>query len=176
MDKKRKILSYYEKEHSKKIFSTLICLKDNNNCRMYLYNYKNEYNNFLDTFIYYLPYYIGNDDFISIIPTEKEKMETFLLDKSLKSRKNSKLIPKRSVSQDGIYGELLLDFYLQVICKRKPIITYAIRRNYRDNLENKGFDNQVYYIEDGEINICLCEAKFVQNSWHAKNNLLSDIG
>ena len=91
-------------------------------------------------------------------------------------RKNSQVIPQRKVQVDGIYGELFLDFYLRIVSARNAVITYANKRPYASNYESTGPDNIVYYIDaDRNMNICLCETKFVGGAANAKSNLIEDI-
>ena len=107
--------------------------------------------------------------------------ENLDLDEQLKKRsksikEKSTVVPTRAPESSGIYGELFLDFYLRIINAKKLILTYANKRSFNTNNETTGPDNVVYYIDESNcINVCLCEAKFVEGASNAKNALLEDV-
>lgn len=142
---------------------------------MYKYEYDKELEYFSDTFLKYLPFYIRNEDYF-IALDEIEDIDALLISRSRSLRRNSTIIPQRTIATDGIYGELFLDFYLRIVKRRRAILTYANKRSFDSNHETTGPDNIVYYIDtEGKINICICEAKFVNGASTAKNCLINDI-
>ena len=76
---------------------------------------------------------------------------------------------------NGIFGEVFLDFYERIIKKDKLASTYASRRDFRDNTENKSFDNVLFKINDGEIEFVFAESKFVTDKGSAQRSLIEDI-
>ena len=142
---------------------------------MYIYDYNKELEYFADTFLKYLPFYVRNEDYFFNID-ESADLDELLTKRSRSLRRNSKIIPQRTIATDGIYGELFLDFYLRIVNKRKAILTYANKRSFDSNIETTGPDNVVYYIDsENQINLCICEAKFVKGAAGAKNCLIEDI-
>ena len=117
----------------------------------------------------------NNEDYFASLD-ESDDLDSLLVSRSKILRHNSRIIPKRTISTDGIYGELFLDFYLRIVKERKAILTYANKRSFNSNYETTGPDNLVYYIDsNGIINLCICEAKFVSGATNAKKCLIEDI-
>lgn len=169
------LISYYATGNASKIFLTKLDGKKGNVYIMYLHNYASELEDFAETFLKYLPFYVRNSDQLVTID-EKGDVDEQLIIRSKRMRKDSRIIPHRTIGTDGIYGELFLDLYLRIIRNRKAVITYASRRPYASNYESTGPDNIVYYIDEaGQMNICLCEAKFVEGAARSKNALVKDI-
>ena len=168
------LISYYANGNAKRIFLTKLDGKKGDAYIMYLHNFTSELQDFADTFLKYLPFYVRNSD--QLFTIDKNDVDAQLILRSKSIRKNSRVIPNRKTAQNGIYGELFLDLYLRIVRNRKAIITYASRRSYDSDCESKGPDNLVYYIDDaGDMNICLCEAKFVSGAAKSKAALLKDI-
>ena len=90
---------------------------------MYNYDYKEELENFKNEFLYYLPFYILNDDHLITI-NESNGIDNELKIRSLAIKKKNPITPKRLVENDGIYGELFLDFYLRIVRTRYCIILF----------------------------------------------------
>lgn len=170
----KEIKQHYINNHKQKIFSTKVV---SNTCEYYIlynYDYNYELENFKNEFLYYLPYYVSNDDQLRTIDLKidiDQQMEI----RSKKVRRDSTLIPQRLIRNDGIYGELFLDFYLRIVRERNLIITYASKKEFKTRSESKGIDNVAYYIDNDKLNICFAEAKFVSNASTAKTALKSDI-
>lgn len=170
-----KLISHYESRYSSKIFMTRLKSSEKDFYVMYIYEFDKELEHFSDTFLKYLPFYIRNEDYFFAL-NDANDIDDFLISRSKSLRRNSKLIPQRTIETDGIYGELFLDFYLRIVNKRNAILTYANKRSFDSNYETTGPDNIVYYLDSaGGINICLCEAKFVGGAANAKNCLVEDI-
>lgn len=170
-----KLIAHYNDNYTKKVFLTKLSDKMQNAYILYLHDYISELENFSDTFLKYLPFYVRNSDYFETLD-ELEDLDTQLISRSKSMRKNSRVIPQRKIESDGIYGELFLDFYLRIVNARNSIITYANKRSFDSNVESTGPDNIVYYVDQsGNINICLCEAKFVGGAANAKNALVEDI-
>ena len=72
---------------------------------LYLHDYISELENFSDTFLKYLPFYVRNSDYFETLD-ELEDLDTQLISRSKSMRKNSRVIPQRKIESDGIYGEL----------------------------------------------------------------------
>lgn len=170
-----KLISHYSNNYSSKIFFKRLTSTKHDYYLMYIYDFDKELEHFSDTFLKYLPFYIRNEDyFISL--DEIDDIDSLLVSRSKSLRRNSTLIPQRTIATDGIYGELFLDFYLRIVKRRNAILTYANKRSFDSNCETTGPDNLVYYIDSkGGINICICEAKFVCGAAGAKNCLVEDI-
>lgn len=169
-----KLKKYYKGTHEKKIFHTKLFSDDSSAHIMYIYEYEKEIENFCSTFLCYLPYYVRNSDQLSTI--SDDDTENDLINRSKKIR-ISKIVPQRKIEVDGLYGELFLDFYLRIVCNRKCLITYGMKKAFSvaQNEEARGHDNVVYYLDNGKINICFCEAKFVSGASTAKTKLIEDI-
>ena len=171
----KKIIDHYIKNYSSKIFMTKLSVEGKNAYLMYIYQYEKELENFSETFLAYLPFYIRASDYFSSFDDNLD------LDEELKKRskaikEKSAVVPSRTPERSGIYGELFLDFYLRIINAKKLILTYANKRSFNTNSETTGPDNVVYYVDaDNNINVCMCEAKFVGGASNARNALLEDI-
>lgn len=174
MDKST-IISHYYNNYRTKVFLTRLSSNTRNFYLMYIYNYEQELENFSQTFLKYLPFYVRNTDYFSQL-NDNTDLDALLEKRSKSLRKNSKIVPKRTIATDGIYGELFLDFYLRIVNKFNAIITYANKRSFDSNSETTGPDNVVYFVDEANrINLCICEAKFVAGASYAKNCLLEDI-
>lgn len=173
--KNEDFIQYYKINHERKVFHTRLLSCKDNAYIMYIYDYANEFENFSSSFLYYLPYYVRNSD--QLISICNDTIDQDLINRSKKIRFNEKIIPQRDAKVAGIYGELFLDFYLRIVCKRRCLISYAMKKSFSSaiNEEFHGPDNVVYYIENNIINICFCEAKFVGGAATAKSKLIEDI-
>lgn len=168
------IKQHYINNHKQKIFATKVVSSTCEYYILYNYDYNYELENFKNEFLYYLPYYVSNDDQLRTIDLTidiDQQMEI----RSKKVRRDSTLIPKRLIRNDGIYGELFLDFYLRIVRERNLIITYASKKEFKTRGEAKGIDTVAYYIDNDKLNICFSEAKFVGDASTAKTALKSDI-
>lgn len=169
------LVAHYQRNYAHKVFLTKLSAEMQNAYIMYVYDYAHELENFADTFLKYLPFYVRNSDYFEVID-ESSDIDAQLARRSKNMRKNSQVIPQRKIEVDGIYGELFLDFYLRIVCARNAVITYANKRSFGSNYEALGPDNIVYYIDAvRKINICLCETKFVRGASNAKDDLVEDI-
>ena len=170
-----RLITHYKTNYSRKIFLNKLLGEMQHAYIMYVYDYDSELENFKKTFWHYLPFYVRNTDYFETLD-ENSDIDSQLLERSIRMRKNSKIIPHRKIEADGIYGELFLDFYLRIVNSRASLITYANKRSYASNQESTGPDNLVYYIDNnGEMNICICEAKFVGGATNAKTSIIEDI-
>lgn len=169
------LISHYYNNYKSKVFLTELTATGSTFYIMFIYDYDNEIENFSQTFLKYLPFYVRNADYFSAIDNPVN-IDILLESRSKSLRKNSTLIPHRTIATDGIYGELFLDFYLRIVNQYNAIITYANKRSFDSNNETTGPDNVVYFIDNANnINICLCEAKFVGGASNARNCLIEDI-
>ncbi len=169
------LISHYYNNYKSKVFLTELTATGSTFYIMFIYDYDNEIENFSQTFLKYLPFYVRNSDYFTAID-ESTDIDSFLEKRSRVLRRNSKIIPKRTIATDGIYGELFLDFYLRIVNKYNAIITYANKRSFNSNNETTGPDNIVYFIDNtNSINICICEAKFVGGASNAHKCLIEDI-
>lgn len=169
-----KLKKYYKDNHEKKIFHTKLFSKNSSAHIMFIYEYEKEIENFCSTFLCYLPYYVRSSDQLSTI--SDNDIESDLISRS-KIIRISDSVPQRKIEVDGLYGKLFLDFYLRIVCNRKCLIAYGMKKAFSvaKNEEARGYDNVVYYLDNGKINICFCEAKFVSGASIAKNKLIEDI-
>ena len=169
------LITHYQNNLARKIFMTKLSAEMQNAYIMYVYDYAHELDNFADTFLKYLPFYVRNSDYFESID-QAQDIDLQLISRSKSMRRNSQVIPQRMIQVDGIYGELFLDFYLRIVNARNSVITYANKRPFGSNYESTGPDNIVYFIDaDQNMNICLCETKFVGGAASAKNDLIEDI-
>ena len=169
------LITHYYNNYRPKVFLTRLHAKDYHCYLMYTYNYDQELENFAQTFLKYLPYYVRNSDYFDSIDDDQD-LDSQLETRSRSLRKNSKIIPHRTIASDGIYGELFLDFYLRIVNKYNAIITYANKRSFDSNNETTGPDNLVYYVDENNvINLCICEAKFLAGASAAHKGLIEDI-
>lgn len=168
------LIEYYKTNHENKIFHTKLFSANSSAHIMYIYEFEKELEYFSSTFLCYLPYYVRSSDQLSTI--SNDNIENELVDRSKKIRV-SKIVPQRKTEVDGLYGELFLDFYLRIVCNRKCLITYGMKKAFSvaTNEESRGPDSVVYYLDKGQINVCFCEAKFVSGAATAKNKLIDDI-
>ena len=102
---------YYDKYYKSLVFADEYRLKSNSSCKLFVYNYNFEIENFSKTFNYYLPFYIENYDSIIHYDVNDE----FLLKKSKELW--NKWVSRKSPRNSGIFGEVLLDFYNRIYCK-----------------------------------------------------------
>lgn len=168
------IINHYKTNYSHRIFHQRLTHEDGIYYIMYIYDYDTEFDNYSNTFLKYFPFYVRNEDQLSTLD-ERVDIDTQLAQRSRSIWKTSKIVPRRAIASNGVYGELFLDYYLRIIQDKKAFITYANKRSFSSNYETTGIDNVAYYIENDEINLCICEAKFVSGASDAKNNLISDI-
>lgn len=170
-----KLITHYVDNYSSKVFMTRLTEKSRNFYVMYIYDVDKELENFSETFLKYLPFYVRNNDYFVALD-DVEDIDELLVSRSKSLRRNSRIIPQRKIDSDGIYGELFLDFYLRIVNNRNAILTFANKRSFNSNYETTGPDNIVYYIDShSKINICICEAKFVVGASGAKSALVEDI-
>lgn len=164
---------YYSAEHEKKIFCTKLCV--DGKCFEILYDYdkKDEINNFVSSFTEYLPYYVYSADTLQFIDTKGDVSNK--LREISKKCWNGPNVPSRDKKVNGIFGEVFLDFYERVVKGSKVACTYASRRDFNSNYENKGFDNVLFSIKDNHIEFVLAESKFVENKSSAYTALVKDI-
>ena len=141
---------------------------------LFNYDYESELDNFKDSFIKYLPFYIRSRDNLSTYEID-EKLDNFLIKQSKKIWKDSNLLPSRMTKVNGIYGELFLDFYMRIVEKNKVILTYANKRSFNSNYETLGIDNVLYSIKDSTIELYLCEAKFMNSEYSSRKGFEDDI-
>lgn len=165
--------NYYYNEHKDKIFCTKLCV--DGKCFDILYNYdkKDEIGKFVSNFTEYLPYYVSNGDTLEYIDVNGKVSEK--LSEFSKRCWGGPSVPKREAKVNGIFGEVFLDFYERIIKKDKLASTYASRRDFKSNNENKGFDNVLFKISEDNIELVFAESKFVANKSSAQSSLIKDI-
>lgn len=169
------IINYFKDNYKLKIFYRRTTNKINNYGVLYVYSYPDEIEYFRDTFGYYFPLYIMNQDLLeSYLNVNLAEINERLYKASMTSWNSSSIFPQRDTRKAGVYGELFLDFYLRVVKELKPLITYASKRSYRDGRESTGIDNVVFDFNN-TVELYLCETKFVSSRGNAKSALLGDI-
>jgi hypothetical protein len=174
MTKYDTIIEYFKDNHVSKVFFTKLSLSSGNPGIMYLHNTSDELLNFKDSFCHYLPIYVKNEDNIETMDFSEDinsKLELY----SKRIWKESKVMAHRNTNVNGIYGELFLDIYLTVVSKIKLLISYASKRSFNSNFESKGIDSIGYLFNGATIELYLSEAKFVNDKYTAKTELLNDI-
>ena len=137
-----KLKNYFCTEHEKKIFCTKLCVEGKCFDILYDYDKKLEIDNFVSNFSEYLPYYVYNADTLEWIDT-KGDISTKLKEVS-KKYWNGPNVPNRDKNVNGIFGEVFLDFYERIVKKAKLACTYASRRDFNSDYENKGYDNVLF--------------------------------
>lgn len=174
MSKHEDLLLHFSSEHASKVFFQRLSLTNGNPGIMYLYNTVNELQYFKESFVAYLPLYIFNEDLIESIDISGDinsKIEIY----SKRIWQDSKTMPHRKINVNGIYGELFLDIYLNVVSGIKPLISFASKRSFNSNNESKGIDSIGYVLKDDQIELYFSEAKFVTDKYSTKSELLDDI-
>lgn len=169
----QKIEDYYATEHSGKIFCTKLCVDGKKFDILYTYDKKDEIDKFVSNFTEYLPYYVYSSDSLEHIDVNGEISEK--LRNISKRCWSGSSVPKREAKVNGIFGEVFLDFYERIIKKDKLASTYASRRDFKSNSENKGFDNVLFKICGENIELVFAESKFVANKNSAQSSLIKDI-
>lgn len=172
-DNLENLKNYFSTEHEKKIFCTKLCVEGKCFYILYDYNKKDEIDNFVSNFTEYLPYYVYNADTLEWIDT-KGDISTKLKEVSKKCW-NSPNVPNREKKVNGIFGEVFLDFYERIVKKAKLACTYASRRDFKSNYENRGFDNVLFCIKNNSIEFVFAESKFVTDKSTASSALVNDI-
>lgn len=172
-DNLEKLEKYFSTEHEKKIFCTKLCVEGKCFDILYDYDKKDEIVNFISNFSEYLPYYVYNADTLECIDTEGD-ISTKLKEISKKCW-NGPNVPSRDKNINGIFGEVFLDFYERIVKKAKLACTYASRRDFNSNNENKGFDNVLFCIKNNNIEFVFAESKFVTDKSKAASSLIKDI-
>lgn len=141
---------------------------------LYLHESANEIDKFVDTFIEYFPFYVENEDLLGPLVMDVDFVDN--LKQHSKRIWKKPIVPDRPIERNGVFGELYLDFYERVVNNTCLITTYASRRSYKSDAENKGFDHIGFVLGDnGEMELVLGEAKYVVNASSAKDSLLEDI-
>lgn len=154
--------NYFCTEHEKKIFCTKLCVKGKCFDILYDYDKKHEIDNFVSNFSEYLPYYVYNADTLECIDTEGD-LSTILKEISKKCW-NGPNVPSRNKNVNGIFGEVFLDFYERIVKKATVACTYASRRDFNSNYENKGYDNVLFRINNDVCVNCVFFAIFKNKS------------
>ena len=172
-DNLEKLEKYFSTKHEKKIFCTKLCVEGKCFDILYDYDKKDEIDNFVSNFSEYLPYYVYNADTLEWIDTEGD-VSTKLKEISKKCW-NGPNVPSRDKNVNGIFGEVFLDFYERIVKKAKLACTYASRRDFNSNNENRGFDNVLFSINNNNIEFVFAESKFVTDKSTASSALIKDI-
>ena len=132
-----KLIAHYQNNYAHKIFLTRLADAMQHAYIMYVYDYNHELENFSDTFLKYLPFYVRNSDYFATFD-ESTDIDVQLVNRSKNMRRNSQVIAQRKAQVDGIYGELFLDFYLRIVSSRNAVLTYANKRSFASNYESTG--------------------------------------
>lgn len=169
-----KLTDFYKKKYELKLFYKKYISPKFSYGLFYAYVYDKEVEYFKETFGTYFPYYIKNEDQLKYLNPDNHDFEKKIKEISIRNWNKQIIVPKRKTASSGIYGELFLDFYLRVVSELDPLISYASKRSYSSNNETTGIDNVVFDVQEN-IEIYLCETKFVNNKTSAKIGLLGDI-
>lgn len=131
MAKIEELHRYYLAEIKDKIFYERKGIEGKQYVVLYLHDAIKEIESFVDTFVQYFPYYVWNEDQLEMLDISINAKAA--LDNISRKCWSSQVVPKRTTSTNGIYGELYLDFYERIVNERKLITTYASRRSYLNN-------------------------------------------
>lgn len=165
--------NYYATNHKNNIFCTRLCV--DGKCFDILYDYekKNEIESFVSSFSEYLPYYVYNADNLEFIDVDGKISEK--LSELSKRCWTGPNVPSRDKNVNGIFGEVFLDFYERIVKKAKLACTYASRRDFNSNYENRGFDNVLFALNNNQVEVVFAESKFVSDKSSATSALIKDI-
>ena len=166
---------YYKINYETKIFYDKKNHQEKAYYILYLNDFKKECENFVDTFVAYLPAYAKNDNTLSYFFTGNNINEK-LSKESKRIFTNSKILPHRPMKTDGLYGELFLDFYSRIVKDENFFITFVCKRPYNLDYENYGYDEVYYSINEcNKISLIISESKFVDNKNSCKKSFIIDI-
>ena len=171
---KEEIKKFYKLNYEKKVFNSKKTHEEKTYYVLYLNAFEYESDNFVTTFVSYLPAYVKSNDNLNLI-FDSDNVTKTLTTESCRIFKNSKVLAHRPARMDGLYGELFLDYYSRIIKEKKFFITYVAKRPYNVDLENYGYDQVYYSIENGNISLILAESKFVSNENSCEQSFLVDI-
>lgn len=169
----QELRQYYVDNLKEKIFLEEKTINGKRYSILYIHNIWDEESSFVETFTRYFPYYVWNEDQIQYIDINNSA--DLNLEKASQKCWDSEVVPRRETKANGIYGEVLLDFYERIVHDRRLIATYASRRAFNSNAEAKGYDHIGYIINNGQLEVVLGEAKYVTNVSSAKTALVEDI-
>lgn len=167
------LVEYFETKHKNKIFLTRLTVNGKSFHVLYDYDKKEEIEKFVSNFTEYLPYYVHPADVLEHLDEERDLSKQLLV--LSKICWNGPIVPTRDTKVNGIFGEVFLDFYERIVNNAKLASTYASRRDFNSNFENKGFDNVLFLINNNEIEFVFAESKFVVNKSSARDSLVKDI-
>lgn len=168
-----RLKNYYKLNYKQLLFLEEKKIDNNNSIHMYIYDYKDELDNFKKTFNNYFPFYVDNYDSIKFYKLDGDI--EFELDRQSRKLWNSSYVDHRDIEKWGIFGELLVDFLIRIVYEKEVMLTYASKKAYNDRNEFKGIDNLACYLEKDKLEIILSEVKFVATISTAKSDLVSDI-
>ena len=63
----KQLVAHYQNQYARKVFMTRLSDANQNAYIMYVYDYDHELENFADTFLKYLPFYVRNSDYFEVI-------------------------------------------------------------------------------------------------------------
>ena len=167
------IESFYTSNHKNKIFCTRLHVDGKAFDILYDYDKQYEVQKFVENFTEYLPYYAYCEEQLEYVDTAGDISKE--LSRLSKDIWNGAIIPKRKTAQNGIYGEVFLDFYERIVKGAKTAITHTSKREYGSNRESKGFDSVLFDINQNGVGLVLAEAKFVASKNKASDDLVKDI-
>ena len=165
--------TFYCNQHKGKIFCSRLCVQGKSFDILYNYDKKDEIDKFVSSFTEYLPYYVYNADTLEFIDSTGDVSAK--LAEISKRCWNGPTIPSRKAQVNGIFGEVFLDFYERIVKKARLASTYASRRDFNNNNENKGYDNVLFIIEPNAVEFVFAESKFVTTKSSAATELINDI-
>lgn len=168
------LIKHFKINHETKVFFSRLSLTNGKPGIMYLHDTEHELQNFKNSFGYYLPIYVENEDNIETMNFDND-IDLALEYYSKVTWKDSKIIPHRETNVNGIYGELFLNIYMHIVLGINSLISYASKRSFYTNSETRGIDSIEYAYNSDKIELYLCEAKFVFDKNAAKSELLKDI-
>ena len=164
---------FYSSQHKERIFFSRLCVQGKSFDILYDYDKKDEIDKFVSSFTEYLPYYVYNADTLECIdPTGDVSAKLAEISKKCW---NGPTIPNREARVNGIFGEVFLDFYERIVKKARLASTYASRRDFNINSENRGYDNVLFIIEPNTVEFVFAESKFVTTKSSASTELINDI-
>ena len=165
--------TFYSSQHKERIFCSRLCVKGKSFDILYDYDKKDEIDKFVLSFTEYLPYYVYTADTLECIdPTGDVSLRLAEISKKCWNGPN---VPSRETRVNGIFGEVFLDFYERIVKKAKLASTYASRRDFNNNSENRGYDNVLFLIESNAVEFVFAESKFVTTKSSASAELIKDI-
>ena len=179
----KRLIEYYDNNCKKLVFIGEQKLLSNNNCKMYFCDVQEDIElcNYKKVFQEYLFLYVRNRDYLYLFnkriknKTDSE-LSSILLQLGYPIASDQGIYPRSNgnINNNGIYGELFDDFYLNIVKKEEILLIYANKKQF-GNPNQHGIDVIAANVIDDKFYLIFSEAKFVESIYSASSSLCSDI-